>query len=114
LAETITSPLHDGRDRARVRHSYAEMARARMLMIAAGYEDCDDVDALRSDPALKIAVRRAPETGTDLMSQLTLLAPGEPRRLARSRPHRPRPDRSLLPELRATTFPHRARHRRYR
>jgi hypothetical protein len=43
-----------------------------MLMIAAGYEDCDDVDALRGDPALKIAVGRCPETGADLMSQPTL------------------------------------------
>ena len=72
LAETITGPLRDERDPARVRHSYAEMATARMLMIAAGYEDCDDVDTLRTDPALKIAVGRAPETGADLMSQPTL------------------------------------------
>ena len=72
LAETITGPLRDERDRTRVRHSYTEMARARMLMIAAGYEDCDDVDVLRRDPALKIAVGRAPETGADLMSQPTL------------------------------------------
>ena len=43
-----------------------------MLMIAAGYEDCDDVDALRTDPALKIAVGRCPESGADLMSQPTL------------------------------------------
>ena len=48
------------------------MVTARMLMIAAGYEDCDDVDALRTDPALKIAVGRCPETGADLMSQPTL------------------------------------------
>jgi hypothetical protein len=41
-------------------------------MIAAGYEDCDDVDTLRFDPALKIAVGRAPESGGDLMSQPTL------------------------------------------
>jgi Transposase DDE domain group 1 len=72
LAETITGPLGDDRDPARVRHSYGEMAMARMVMIAAGYEDCDDVDALRSDPALKIAVGRAPESGADLMSQPTL------------------------------------------
>lgn len=72
LAETIIGPLRDDRDQTRVRHGYAEMARARMLMIAAGYEDCDDVDALRTDPALKIAVGRAPETGADLMSQPTL------------------------------------------
>ena len=66
LAETITGPLGDDRDPARVRHGFAEMAMARMVMIAAGYEDCDDVHALRSDPALKIAVgranRRAPPT----------------------------------------------------
>ena len=35
LAETITGPLRDDRAPARIRHSYAEMARARMLMIAA-------------------------------------------------------------------------------
>lgn len=72
LAGTIAGPLRDDRDPCRVRHSYAEMAMARMVMIAAGYEDCDDVDALRSDPALKIAVGRAPECGADLMSQPTL------------------------------------------
>ena len=72
LAETITGPLEDARDPSRIRHTYAEMATARMVMIAAGYEDCDDIDALRSDPALKIAVGRAPESGQDLMSQPTL------------------------------------------
>jgi Transposase DDE domain group 1 len=72
LAETIAGPLCDKRDPFRVRHSYAEMAAARMIMIAAGYEDCDDIDALKRDPALKIAVGRAPESGADLMSQPTL------------------------------------------
>ena len=72
LAETVTRPLHDDRDPARIRHTYAEMAAARMLMIAAGCEDCDDVDVLKSDPALKIAVGRCPESGADLMSQPTL------------------------------------------
>jgi len=72
LAETITAPLRDDRDPSRVLYSYAEMATARLLMIAAGYEDCDDIDALRGDPALKIACGRAPETGADLMSQPTL------------------------------------------
>jgi hypothetical protein len=32
LAETITNPLRDARDPTRVRHSYAEMVAARMLM----------------------------------------------------------------------------------
>ena len=43
-----------------------------MMAIAAGYEDCDDLDALRTDPAFKIACGRAPESGQDLMSQPTL------------------------------------------
>jgi Transposase DDE domain group 1 len=72
LAQVIAGRLRDDRDPTRVLHSYSEMALARMLMIAAGYEDCDDVDALRTDPALKIAVGRAPDSGADLMSQPTL------------------------------------------
>jgi hypothetical protein len=72
LAEVITGPLCDARERKRVVHTYADMALARMLMISAGYEDCDDIDALRADPALKLACGRCPESGTDLMSQPTL------------------------------------------
>ena len=48
------------------------MALVRMVAIAAGYEDCDDIDALRADPAFKIACGRAPESGLDPMSQPTL------------------------------------------
>jgi len=43
-----------------------------MALIAAGYEDCDDIDTLKADPALKIACGRCPDTGADLMSQPTL------------------------------------------
>jgi hypothetical protein len=112
LAQAITARLRDERDHTRVQHSYAEMVEARMLMIAAGYEDCDDIDALRADPALKIACGRCPVTGADLMSQPTLS--GEPCRLACAGPHRARPDRSLLPQLRPPAAAHRARHRRHR
>jgi hypothetical protein len=72
LAETIAEPVRDTRDPRRIAHTYAEMTLARMMAIAAGYEDCDDLDQLRGDPALKIAVGRAPETDADLMSQPTL------------------------------------------
>jgi hypothetical protein len=48
------------------------MALARMLAIAAGYEDCDDLGALRTDPAFKIACGRLPDSDADLMSQPTL------------------------------------------
>jgi Transposase DDE domain group 1 len=72
LAEAVTAPLGDDRDPTRVTHSYADMALARMVMIGAGYEDCDDIDALRADPAFKIALGRKPDSGADLMSQPTL------------------------------------------
>jgi len=72
LADVVTSSLPDERDPTRVVHPYADMALVRMMAIAAGYEDCDDLDALRTDPAFKIACGRAPETGLDLMSQPTL------------------------------------------
>ena len=48
------------------------MIRFRALMIAAGYADANDCDALRADPAFKLAVGRLPETGADLCSQPTM------------------------------------------
>ena len=50
----------------------AEMIRFRVLLIAAGYPDANDCDALRADPAFKMAVGRLPESGADLCSQPTM------------------------------------------
>ena len=72
VADVVAAPLPDTRNPLLVIHSYCAMVTARMMAIAAGYEDCDDLDALRTDPAFKIACGRAPETGLDLMSQPTL------------------------------------------
>ena len=72
LAEALSSCLQDKRDPSSVRHSQADMIRARMFAIACGYEDCDDLDVLRFDPAFKLACGRLSETGDDLMSQPTL------------------------------------------
>ena len=72
LTDVIARPLPDDRDPMRILHSYSDMVMARMMAIAAGYEDCDDLDRLRSDPAFKLACGRRPETGHDLMSQPTL------------------------------------------
>jgi Transposase DDE domain group 1 len=41
-------------------------------VIAAGYPDGNDCDALKSDPAFKMAVGRLPESGDDLCSQPTI------------------------------------------
>ena len=72
IAARLAGCLTDGRDPASTTHSYADMIRARMFAIACGYEDCDDLDVLRFDPAFKLACGRLPETGNDLMSQPTL------------------------------------------
>ena len=48
------------------------MIRFRALLIAAGYEDANDCDALRADPAFKMAVGRLPESGAELCSQPTM------------------------------------------
>src|SRR4028119_1972299 len=48
------------------------MVRFRVLLIAAGYPDANDCDALRTDPAFKMALGRAPESGPNLCSQPTM------------------------------------------
>jgi Transposase DDE domain group 1 len=46
--------------------------RARILANACGYEDADDLDHLRKEPAFKRACGRLPDTGNDLCSQPTI------------------------------------------
>ncbi len=72
IAATLASCLPDTRDPARVLHGYDEMIRARLFAIACGYEDGDDLDNLRFDPAFKLACGRLPESGADLVSQPSL------------------------------------------
>ena len=72
IAERLAKGIEDPRAPERVRHGLAEMIRYRALLIAAGYPDGNDCDALKSDPALKMAVGRLPESGADLCSQPTL------------------------------------------
>jgi Transposase DDE domain group 1 len=72
FADMIARRLADERNPMLVTHTYADMITARCMAIAAGYEDADDLDHLRRDPALMIACDRAPETGADLPSQPTI------------------------------------------
>ena len=69
VAERLARCLEDPRAPERVRHGLAEMIRFRALLIAAGYADANDCDALRADPAFKMAVGRLPESEADLCSQ---------------------------------------------
>ena len=72
VAERLARCFPDDRDPTKIRHTRADMIRARIHAIACGYEDADDLDALRGDPAFKLACGRLPETGADLCSQPTL------------------------------------------
>src|SRR5262245_52697360 len=72
LTERAAACLAEWRLPGRVQHSLLELLRQRLYQIAAGYEDCNDPATPRSDPALKIAVGRAPQSGQDLASQPTL------------------------------------------
>jgi hypothetical protein len=71
LTKRLARCLPDRRDQKKVRHHTLELLRQRIYQIACGYEDCNDADTLRADPALKLAVGRAPAEG-DLASQPSL------------------------------------------
>jgi hypothetical protein len=63
--------IDDPRCPDQVVHSLADMIGFRMKMIAAGYEDGNDANRLRCDPAFKMAQDALP-SGRDLASQSTL------------------------------------------
>ena len=71
LADRLAAAIRDPRDPTRVTHAMADILRARILAIACGYEDANDLDRLRFDPAFKLACGRLPDSGTDLCSQPT-------------------------------------------
>ena len=58
IAERLARCLVDPRSPERVRHTLLDMIRFRLLLIAAGYPDANDCDALRADPAFKMALGR--------------------------------------------------------
>jgi Transposase DDE domain group 1 len=72
LCEKLAARIIDARDPNRVVHLLPDILRARILAIACGYEDADDLDRLRTDPAFKLACGRLPDTGRDLCSQPTM------------------------------------------
>ena len=55
--------LEDLRSPAHTRHALVQMVRQRVYQIAAGYEDCNDADYLRIDPALRLAIGKDHKVG---------------------------------------------------
>lgn len=71
LSERISSCIEDRRDSRYADHSMLELLRQRIYQVVAGYEDCNDANMLRRDPALKVACDRL-LSDADLASQPTL------------------------------------------
>jgi hypothetical protein len=72
LTARLAACIPDWREPDGIRHSLADLLRQRVFQIALGYEDANDADTLRHDPAFKVALGRAPESGAALASQPTL------------------------------------------
>jgi hypothetical protein len=72
LIDTLARLFPDRRDPVQITHSMADILRERVFAIACGYPDGNDLDALRHDPAFKMACGRLPESGGDLASQPTI------------------------------------------
>ena len=71
LATALARRIADRRDQSRVIHDVDDILRARMLAIPCGYEDADDLDALRHDPGFKLALGKPPGGPVGLASQPT-------------------------------------------
>jgi hypothetical protein len=72
ISAKLAAEIADPRDPGRVVHLVPDILRARILAIACGWEDADDLDRLRTDPAFKLACDRLPDSGRDLCSQPTV------------------------------------------
>jgi hypothetical protein len=72
LTRAMADAITDYRDRNKVVHGVVEMARERIYAICQDYEDANDLDMLRRDPALKVACERLPKSDQALASQPTI------------------------------------------
>ena len=72
LMGRLAAAIHDRRDPRYVDHALEDLLRQRVFQIAQGYEDANDCNDLRGDPAFKVGCERAPLSGEDLASQPTM------------------------------------------
>jgi len=72
IIERLARLFPDERDQDRVTHPLDSIISARIFAIGCGYEDGNDLDHLRKDPAFKLACGRWPDSGHDLCSQSTI------------------------------------------
>jgi hypothetical protein len=72
VCRRLALTMPDRRDGGRIRHAMFEMVMARTAAIACGHEDAIDLNRLRYDPLMKVAVGRCPQSGGALASQSTI------------------------------------------
>ena len=72
ICERLAACIADRRDPSRVVHALDDILRARIFAITCGYEDADDLDALRDDPGFRLALGTLPGSGPGLSSQPTM------------------------------------------
>jgi hypothetical protein len=72
LIEQLADQICDTREPTKVRHSIKDLLRERIFALAAGYEDANDLDTLKSDPALLLACGKPLCEGEALASQPTI------------------------------------------
>ena len=63
IIEPLQNCLEDLRSPTHTKHSLVQMVRQRVYQMAAGYEDCNDADYLRIDPALRLALGKDHQVG---------------------------------------------------
>lgn len=68
----LARALRDRRHPGYVDHSLEDLLSQRVFQITCGYEDANDSNDLRRDPAMKIACNRLPISGEELASQPTM------------------------------------------
>jgi hypothetical protein len=61
LTKELAQHLRDPRQGGRIRHSSLSLLRQRVYQIVAGYEDANDADRLRYDPAFQQAQQLIPQ-----------------------------------------------------
>jgi hypothetical protein len=71
ITQALIASIEDCRQQGKVQHSLVELVRTRVYGVAQGYSDCNDLDRLRHDPALKLSCGILPGEGP-LASQPTL------------------------------------------
>ena len=61
--KTISFTLTDTRSPSQTKRSIVQMIRQRVYQMAAGYEDCNEADFLRVDPALRLSLGKDADLG---------------------------------------------------